>query len=485
MKTLLKIIKGKPNLTIAFVAIALALIMAFVGIKDIYMALALCLGLMYIFLVLNRPLIHFYLFILTSIYFFGCINPEEFIRMPGAFKFTDIMFVLTILICALKKGGIVKTASYSKGVLQQYHLKRIIWLVISLAAFQILFTSFKFNLPIISCFKVGRSYLYFFTAIFAMKFFNNKTDEIRILKFIFTVAVIQSALVFLQNIFGNLAIFQYTKIIAQEIGEGEVTRVYAPASYYIIASFSLSLWMLFFKDKTLPKSVLLFVLAITLPAILLSYNRTFWICTTLIVIMPSVLIKGTRLIKYGFSIACAMIIAFAIIAFFQNNRAISFFITRAGTISQEVTTYSGNFAVRFEENKRRLELINEYPILGPGFVHADYAATLFNFKTTDPRERAALLQTNDSGMITWLVSFGALGVVWVVYLLGYLFRLTQKTIAMKHIKSGIIIGLTAYVWAAWLTSITTTGFTYTRGVVAFSVFVYLLFSTINRTEEEI
>ena len=126
-------------------------------------------------------------------------------------------------------------------------------------------------------------------------------------------------------------------------------------------------------------------------------------------------------------------------------------------------------------------MIKKHPVVGVGLVHPNYAPDIFNFWTLNKPKRASILQTNDSGIITWLVTFGGIGIAWVLWMLGYLFLTTKGVIGKEKKETGVIVGIASYIWCVWLTSLTTTGFTFSRGVIVFSVLLYLYSGFVKET----
>ncbi|UJS17896.1 MAG: O-antigen ligase family protein [Candidatus Jettenia sp.] len=445
-------------------------------LRNVYLALSIGAGFLYIGLVFKKPIYHVYFLLLTSVRFLGYIDPEEFVRIPNAFKLIDVLLVISFLLYFIKHPDSVENNKNNEIV------TKIFIFILFATIFQIIFTSIRFQLPFINCFKSGRNYLCFFTGLFVLKLFDTDHDRQRILRFIFIIAVIQSILVILQNIFGNYRFLGYTRIIDQEIGNASVMRVYLPSDIYVLASFSLAFWMLFFRDKVFESWILLTISFLTGFAILLSFTRSYWICLALILALPLLVVHGIQSVKHITLLLFIAVFLFTIILF--SNRTILTVKNRITSISDEVGNYTGNFAYRFEENKKRMDIIKQHLIIGPGFVHADDAPKLFDFRTLKKPERASILQTNDSGILTWLLSFGILGMIWLSYVLYFLFIKTRKMVIVKHNQVGIVVGIMAFVWSLWISSITTTGFTFTKGVICFSTVMYLFAGTIKEKVEE-
>ncbi|MDA0130015.1 hypothetical protein OH458_18225 [Vibrio sp. MarTm2] len=260
--------------------------------------------------------------------------------------------------------------------------------------------------------------------------------------------------------------------------EGGVTRVYIPAYFYALLTMLVTL-ALFISDS-LPKyrSIFLVLLTTSAISILLSYTRTYWIASLLGVLMIYIYSNRDsqrKLINY---VVVTSIILTPIILYQGGD----FIIYRIGSIFSEVGSHEGNFVYRFSENPQRLEAFFDNPIFGPGFVHSSYAAQLFNFVIDESGlseaqiERALLLQTNDSGLITLLVSFGLVGCLWVLMKLLVLHRMYRSVLDdnLYRPAKAVQLGVLAFIFSVWLTCITTYGFTYPDGIVALVLSLFFM-----------
>ena len=459
----------------SFKIIPIIILSWFVGIlfsQNALLGTIACIALPYLFVVYKSPLINLYVFILTSVSFFGYFNPEFFLHLPGFFKLIDVLFCIFIALYIIRKyqAKYIERLRPRNGISKV--AKRLLWLLIGFTVFQIGLASIKYNVPMIDSFKIGRHYLYFFIGIFAIDFFYDKKSSIKIIKFLFVIAIIQSLLVILQNIFGGIAFLGYTKIIDQVIGEDVVRRIYMPAYFYVMAVFTVSFWMAFLRTNIFSKKYLIFIITITGIAILLSYTRTLWVTAIVSIIFPMALMQKKVFFRYTILLLSIVLFMGVVFTFFAGKKT-DIIKTRTVSILDNVIHYKGTFAVRFEENRKRLELIKQNIILGgPGFVHPYQAPDVFGFRTLGKLKHSTKVQTNDSGILTWLLAFGVVGVVWVLFLLWWMAKLAKKALHL-HEEAGLIVGIASYVVSAWLTSLTTTGFTFSRGVIFLSIALYI------------
>tara|TARA_R110000796_G_scaffold243522_1_gene366127 strand:- start:9750 stop:11171 length:1422 start_codon:yes stop_codon:yes gene_type:complete len=410
-----------------------------------------------------------YLFILSNVQFLGFIDPESFIRLPGIFKFTDIIF---ILLCFVFLFDVLKNG-YKKPIGDTIY-KSISYIVLSfllIVIIQFVMTYTYYDVPLISTIKVGRGYLYLFVFFYFIQFFNTVEKLKQLIYFLFIVALIQAIFMVFQ-ILG----FDFTVSTSiRELGDAsdKVTRVYLPAyfyaalCFYIGVSFILSKVLISYKKRLFCITLMIFL------SILFSYTRTYWVA--IILGMFSIYLFSRKKVKE--KIVKKVMIASVILLPVLTIQADGFMAQRFTSIFNEVGSDEGNFIFRFTENPQRIEAFIDNPILGPGFVHSSYAANIFNFiidtngLSESQIERALLLQTNDSGLITLLVTFGLAGVTWVISKLLILIKLQRKQCI--PIESALRVASLAFIISIWGTSATTYGFTYPDGIVALAIALFI------------
>ncbi|ALQ54542.1 O-Antigen ligase family protein [Pseudoalteromonas issachenkonii] len=435
--------------------------------------------------IINKPKLWGYIFLLASVQFLGIINPETFIRLPGVLKFNDLLFLILVTLYLLD--------SLKNGFYYPVHNKAAKWVAftvltfVSMVIIQFVITALRFDLPIVSTIKVGRGYLYLLVYFYFVRFYSDNKSMQQLLYLIVFVCIVQFSLMLFQMLGINLT--ANTKIIDLTTDAGSVTRVYLPAYFFALMCFFCSVTLLLSNSLPSRKSFILTVMVISFLSILLSYTRTYWLAILLgmlIIFLFSKFEVKKRIFKYS-------VITFVFVIPILLLKAGTFFVERFSSIFTEVrSSDEGNFIYRFSENPKRLEAFFDNPIFGPGFVHENYAASLFNFVIDETGlseaqiERALLLQTNDSGLITLLVSFGLCGVLWVLfkmYILIKLYKEQRFNLHTIHIKNSINmqLGMLAFICSVWLTCVTTYGFTYPDGVVALalSLFVFSFYQVSN------
>jgi hypothetical protein len=387
---------------------------------------------------------------------------------------TDVLLVVSCLffVCQRMFDPLEKPTKTTHFFCHNQTIKNLLWLLCFVALGEIVITAIRYHLSVVSCFKAGRCYLYAFIGIYALKFLSNRTMVNKVVRFLFFVAMIQSLLVILQNIFPGRNFLGFTRIVAQGIGNYSVLRIYIPADFYVMLVFITSFCMICLGTKIFSKKYLLMTLLLTGSTLLLSYNRTFWVDVFLSLIIAVNIIKGKARIRLLLFFFCSILILGSVL--FLGGTGVNIIKTHVTSIYDEVAHYKGNFAIRFEENRKRLGLIKDNFLWGgPGFVYIDDAPSVFNFNTAGRELRATYVQTNDSGTLTWLLAFGLPGVLWVFFLIGYLILSAKRAIRARTPEAGLLLGIAVFVTSTWLTSLTTTGFTLLSGVVAMSIALYL------------
>lgn len=450
---------------------------AFAAITQNIIMLSAPIGALLLIVSIKLPRLIGYMFILSSINFLGFFNPETIFHIPGAFKFIDLLYaglLLVYIIDVLHKKDRTKLISHSAKVIPVIGISLLI-----LVAVQIIITTIRFELPMLSSIKVGRNYLYFFFLFYLIRFFNTERLQRQLISFVFLISLIQFSLLILQQLGINPA--ASTLIRTLEIGESSVTRVYIPGYFYSLLTLATCLAFLCSSIKY-KRNIIFFVLIFTaIASILLSYTRTYWVSAALVFLLCFFLSdKNNKTSRLIYTLMAAVPIIIFLSAFNFSSNLLERFLS----IFSDIASGDGNFIYRFTENPRRIEAFLNYPLLGPGFVHSDYAAQLFNFtvntsgKSDEAIQRALLLQTNDSGLITLLVSFGVIGVLGVLYKIYNILAIYKRS--KSYVSSAsrtVILGSVSFIIATWMTCATTYGFTYPDGLVSLTIALYFIYST--------
>ncbi len=282
--------------------------------------------------------------------------------------------------------------------------------------------------------------------------------------------------------------FTDIKVTELSIDGSFVTRVYLPAKHWSVFSFFVSLSLLHSKSNIFNRKLLLVILFSSLSSIILSYTRTLWILIILGIIIHIALSSAeTRKIL----IRNSLILGFLSIPILSVSHG-DIIVERITSIYSEIGDESSNFSYRLLENPMRVESFLDNPIFGPGFVHSDYAANIFGFIVNEQHlseaqiKRALMLQTNDSGLITLLVTFGLTGVVWVVFKLLIITSILIRTRNLDRNWRTVQVAVVTYIISVWLTSATTNGFLFTDGIVILTLSLFVLyFSVVVKSQESV
>lgn len=425
----------------------------------------------------RHPKILGYIFILATVDFVGFIDPEKFIRLPGLFKFRDLLYIMMmsiLLIDGLRKGWHRWPSNkLSRGCYM------LIWGFLALTFVQLILTTLRFNLPLISSLKIAREFFYIAVFFYFARFFSQYNDINELLKFISYICVTQFISMLLQ-IFG-IDIGSISRVDQLLVGDNYVTRVYIPAYFYALAAACYCCIVLL-TSQPKNKLYIAIILIASLSSVILSYTRTYWVSLLICLILLMLLLQKKYVIKLMRIFFVSLVLVFPIVLF----QSASILTERFSTIINEVGDDEGNFIYRFSENPQRLEAFMDYPFIGPGFIHPDFAPKILGFvidetgKSEAQIQRALMLQTNDSGLITLLVSFGLLGAIWAIAQILVVIKIAQTIKYYGQVIYFPYIGIAAFVVATWLTCVTTYGFTYYDGTVAMAVALYLL-STVAKT----
>ena len=407
---------------------------------------------------------HFALFLsfLSLLDFLSMTNPN-FLSIPGLFKLKDIlffaMFIPLFMNMTDKKDAQFKSPLYTA-----------ILLMLPLFTMEALYTVLVENQRLNLVISDGRRYLYyliFFQTIYILRSRGHVRTYIRLL---IGAGLTFSVLVILQNHFGqSVHIFLApTKIESQTLSQVHVTRSYVTGT--ALANF-LS-YVCFFRALTQKKLFLVnltLFLLIFVGGVVLSYTRALWIgnvvgCITGLIVFKRY-VNFKRLVQLLAVFALMLCIALPAKALISNDATDrhdqkDFLVAHMTSAIDELMKGSGNFGYRLRDSAARIQYIKQHPIFGAGFIHANSEK---NKTLSTWREGFA---TGDSGIITLLMNYGLIGLIWLVFFISSFIRECLRTIRVAEQEfRPVIIAAFSFIICSTVSFITLGDFVFTEGIV--------------------
>lgn len=347
----------------------------------------------------------FVIMIFLMLNLFGFIDQQSFLRIPGLFKFRDVVLVSVFLIGLL---GMVE-----KGQLRIAHTPsaKILYIWLSVIGFVFVHTVLKqdFNLTL----RVARDYAYL-GLFFILPFFLGTEQRIRrVLQIFLVIAVATSLFLIIQAVSPSLKILP--PYIYQYIYTSSFKRVYStviPFNFFAgLMLFSYALRKPVLRSWFWPSFGIIMI------ASLMTLARSLWAGIllggiTILVLRDKRRLKFSRVAKHVLGTAISMLMIVWIIKQVTGVDFLQVFQNRLYTGIIQFETGQGTFFERLEWLIERLEYAYRSGNiwLGFGFVH--YAGGVVTEFGTEQQQNLLVME---NGHGTMLMTTGVLG--YVVYLL--------------------------------------------------------------------
>ena len=224
---------------------AMILFSIFIGwlsTKSHIMPLAIGCLILYGLCLILKPVWAFFFFVIVSINFYGWI-PAELLRVPGAFKLSDLclisLFIPFLLAVAIDKDSVAKTI---KSPINKVIIALMLFLFVVIS-----YTVLEFDVSFISSTRIPRKYLSYLSFFIIMFLINNKNDLKNFLKVLFVLASIQALFMVCQMaVLGKFPVMPFLSLPMkfQNLSGLTVPRVYLAgggALMHLLFNFFLAL----------------------------------------------------------------------------------------------------------------------------------------------------------------------------------------------------------------------------------------------------
>lgn len=420
--------KGLLLVTILTLALAqAALIIFFDGPKGALLLI----GAFYIYFLFRWPHIALLGGLVIILDGFGFLNRETFLRVAGLFKGKDIIFVTLFMPLVFQRRWQTRAVEIFRA--NKLVLYPAVAMVI-MATVQMVATSLRHDLPLISCIQAGRHYWYYSMAPLAAIYIDTPQKR-RIMVYGFlTLSAIVASIVVAQtvvlNLGGDMFLAEVTKSLPKSIGELKLIRIYVPGVSTIQVGLCIAVWLFYYIPEARGKRLALLLIMVCPVAIFLLNSRMLWVMTLAAIAVPPIMIfkmlpkrihRG--IIRTGFLGATVLFVLLV----FNASSLLSSVASRFESGFIDFTKKGGTWQVRMQDSQFRFNLIKEYPLFGVGLVHYDYAAQAPFYATLKPGQVASAdvtttggtfhedIGTTDSGIVTLLVYFGVVGLAWMIW----------------------------------------------------------------------
>jgi hypothetical protein len=475
--------RGLPLYLPLILGVVQGLALVLFGIKGA----AVTLGAAYIYAVFRWPHLALIATLVVIVDGLGFIS-VDFVRVPGVFRLKDLMFLSLFLPLFFNR-------KWQRRAERIFHDCRIlvfpILVILVLTTLQMVRTSFEYDLPLVSCINAGRHYWYYAYVPLTAIYLDTSYKRESVFRISMVVIAALASVVIIQT-----AIYAAFKIrlVSDSVQFGEANfgnmkffRLYLEGEPLLVLGFALAFWGLSRRKSTRETVGYAAMASLCALAILFVNSRMRWAHSLLVVLIPMFALgphirRAGGQVRYRLLILVLVLISLFVLTF-HSNLFVSGIVERGVSAWTDFGEKKGTWEYRLEDNQFRIELIREHPFFGLGFVYVDYAPRFGAGEVVDLDRRPSLQQgvspgvtSPDSGLVSLLVSFGAIGAIWAMWYLVSILRfcfkvMTSAEIGVLHWMSIAVIG---YMTAGVLTFVTLSIFTMPGDIIGHSFVLGML-----------
>jgi len=410
----------------------------------------------------------------------GFINGDFFFRVPGVFRLKDLIFCCLFL-------PLLFNIKWQKRAAAIYHEYRTllfpILVILVLTTMQMVRTSFQYDLPLTTCIMAGREYWYYaFLPLAAIYIDDVRKRKVTFNLFLLVISVL-AGIIIIQTVTlwlgGKLFLTSNIQVQLREWGILKLSRIYPPGEPALVLGFALAFWGMVLKKESRERIAYAVMTLICGLSVLLVNSRMRWAHALLVVLIPVVLlwIHIPRAGRRSLVLACIPFLLF-VWAFGVSDwggHYVSGIMARAFSGWDDFRGGKGTWGSRLEESQFRFKLIREHSLFGLGFVHPDYAWAFGGRGVVEIDEDGGHFQkegvsTQDSGIVSLLIHFGVLGVLWAIWYSISVFRLCSRMLKSPGNSRihWVFIPLAGYMAGGLVTFVTLGLFTMASEIVGYS-----------------
>jgi hypothetical protein len=466
-----------------FVLLA-SLFLGFCFLSNFLIPLILIGILVYCWLLFEYSEIALFIAFLMIVNCFSLIS-EDWLRLPYFFRIRDVFFILSFF--PLLKGVYEKDPKIRQ--VFSNPIVKSIYLILFFTVIQIFITKLRFpDETLNSILRIGRRYLYYAIFFPALYVFLDEDKFKRLVKLLLASVVIFSLLFIIQFFLGaNFKIFLGGKVVKQNLQGFLITREYLTGGIAVVLVFQICFMVSLFCDNFKLKSKNFLLMLLAGFQNLLTFGRANLIGIISGITLGVFFARGKCRIKAGIKIFITFILIVLLgwIAsqtnFPKKQYLLNAIFSRITSVYQTVVRKEDTLGFRIKDSAGRMELLKKNALIGIGFLHDE--SKLFSMA----RGYNKTIRTPDSGIVTLLLDFGVLGLLWLIILTIIVLRESLSIygkIANDFYKV-LILGILSFYLGRVVSFITLIDFVDYDGIVVISLVLALLTKLKYQNQESV
>lgn len=406
------------------------------------------------------------LLILVAMDMLGFMDSETFLRIPGLFKFQDLLFV--ILMVRMAADLLINRTTANR--LRSPVTKPVLFLL-ACTALVIFLTAMFRDTSIVLSLRVGRTFLYYSIFFLVLYYVRNEKQLRLLLNACFVFSFVVAVLLIVQFAVGrNVSLVPYWKIGTQRVGSYVTFRVYPRGIPVLLMGFLCFVGALYHKlgNRSFQLAVITGILGL---GVVLQLYRTIWAVAIIGVIFSWFIVQ--RKYKVHFFrravplIGIILLLGMLIIPLYGTALKVSFVKVRFLSIFQDFFGVKGNYALNLAVAAERLQFIKSNPIWGMGFVHPSEPFSLQLIGQS--------VGNIDNAWITILSYMGALGALSILWL--SIAFMKRSLFILRNIKDsfykGVLVGFIGFYIACLISLLYISPFVYGEGIAIIALIIGL------------
>jgi len=406
------------------------------------------------------------LLILVAMDMLGFVDSQTFLRIPGVFKFQDLLLV--IFMVRMAADLLINRTTANR--LRSPVTKPVLFLL-ACTALVIFLTAMFRNTSMVLSLRVGRTFLYYSIFFLVLYYVRNEKQLRLLLNACFVFSFVVAVLLIVQFAVGrNVSLVPYWKIGTQRLGSYVTFRVYPRGIPVLLMGFLCFVGVLYHKlgNRSFQLAVITGILGL---GVVLQLYRTIWAVALIGAISAWFIVQRKHKMHFvrrtipliGIILLLGMLAA----PLYSRVAGISLIKTRFLSTFQDFLRVEGHYARYLAVAAERLSYIKSSPIWGIGFVHPSepFAQQLMNQSVGNI----------DNAWITILSYMGALGVLSMLWL--SIAFMKRSSFILKNMNDpfyeGILVGFIGFYIASVVSLLYISPFAYGEGIATIALMMGL------------
>jgi hypothetical protein len=401
-----KLLNWHPNIILYSILAMTALMLSLPISFGSWIPIIIYIGLIYIFILFNRPYVGFSLAFIIMILHLSIVGKKA-LRVQGYFRLVDVIFVILFL-------SFIREVIYKSDLrlLIKSPISKAILLFMGSVVVAAIYTKFHYNVSLISIIQAGRVYLYYSFFFLTLYHLRNKKQLHFFLKIILLTIILFSFIYVGEKFIGANYRILHSSVYKMSSGGYAVTRVRNTAGSLPGLILPAMLAIAIFSAARRIKFWSIVAATLFLAETILNLGRAHWFgvgVSLLFVCLFLPPVKRRLVIRYLPAIILILIAIVLIISIISDPpfALASVVKERADSAIKDFFHKTGTFGWRYRIAEDYMRLLKERPIFGLSLLHFNYGYML-------PDVLKGKVRNTHVGILNILIDLGLFGSIFFI-----------------------------------------------------------------------